>query len=55
MNNLKKNFKNIKITPILLNKIVKIYNGKNYYKLLILQDMVGYKIGEFFLTRNKKK
>ena len=44
-----------KITSNLLNKKLLIYNGKNYCKLLIIQKMIGYKIGEFFLTRKKQK
>ena len=43
-----------------LNQKFLIYNGKNFQKLIISKDMVGYKFGEFILTRkvvrfNKKK
>lgn len=47
--------KNVKISPVLLNKIVKVYNGKTFYELNILPNMIGYKIGGFILTKTKKK
>jgi small subunit ribosomal protein S19 len=51
--------RNAVITPRLVNKIVKVHNGKKYHELVILQEMVGYKIGEFSSTRiqhvHKKK
>jgi small subunit ribosomal protein S19 len=51
--------RNVVITPRLVNKIVKVHNGKKFHELVILQDMVGFKIGEFSSTRiqhvHKKK
>lgn len=43
--------RNYKITPVLINKTFKIYNGKKYTKLKISHNMVGYKIGEFYKTK----
>jgi ribosomal protein S19 len=34
-----------------LNKKFLIYNGKNLQKLIISKDMIGYKFGEFIMTR----
>lgn len=34
-----------------LNKKFLIYNGKNLQKLIISKDMVGYRFGEFIMTR----
>lgn len=34
-----------------LNKKFLIYNGNNFQKLIISKDMVGYKFGEFVMTR----
>jgi len=34
-----------------LNKKFLIYNGKNLQKLIISKDMIGYKFGEFVMTR----
>jgi small subunit ribosomal protein S19 len=51
--------RNVVITPKLLNKIVIVHNGKKFHELVILQNMVGFKIGEFSSTRiqhvHKKK
>jgi ribosomal protein S19 len=50
--------KSIKIldrnTTILSNFIGKqllIYNGKQFFTLLVRSEMVGYKVGDFVLTR----
>jgi ribosomal protein S19 len=43
--------RNIVITPSLVNTIVMVHNGKKFHELVILQDMVGFKIGEFSSTR----
>jgi len=34
-----------------LNRKFLIYNGKNFQKLIISKSMIGYKFGEFILTR----
>jgi len=34
-----------------LNKKFLIYNGKDFQKLIISKEMVGYKFGEFISTR----
>lgn len=30
---------------------IRVYNGKDYYPLLILPEMIGHKLGEFVFTR----
>lgn len=47
--------KNKKITPTLLNKILKIHNGKRYYEFKVTKNMIGFKIGQFVFTRSLKK
>jgi ribosomal protein S19 len=34
-----------------LNKKFLIYNGKDFQKLIISKEMIGYKFGEFISTR----
>ena len=34
-----------------LNKKFLIYNGKDFQKLIISKEMIGYKFGEFVSTR----
>lgn len=41
------------ITPKFIGLSFKIYNGKTFIKLIITEDMVGYKLGEFVPTRKK--
>jgi len=52
--------KNLYITWKDLNKNFLIYNGKIFQKLFISKEMVGFRFGQFILTRkvvrfNKKK
>lgn len=45
--------RNYEITPITVGKTFKIYNGKEFIKLLITDEMIGHKAGEFIPTRVK--
>jgi len=55
--NKKKNYlydtlpRNLLISTILLNKRVKIYNGKKFLFLRIKKTMLGFKLGEFCVTK----
>lgn len=50
-NNIKKVSRNLKIYSSFLNKKVKIYNGKKYILQEIKPNMIGYKFGDFVLTK----
>jgi small subunit ribosomal protein S19 len=39
------------IPSFLLNRLVKIYNGKEYKTIKITQEKIGFKFGEFSNTR----
>lgn len=39
------------ILPVLVNRLIAVYNGRRFIKMLITNDMVGCKLGEFSLTR----
>lgn len=39
------------ITPAVLEKTFKIYNGKNFKSITVTRDMLGHKFGEFSKTR----
>ena len=43
--------KNKVITSMHLNKKFLIYNGKDFQKLIVSKNMLGYKFGEFVMTR----
>jgi small subunit ribosomal protein S19 len=54
--------KNLVIMPKDIDYTYNIYNGKDFIKIKISKDMIGYKFGEFINTRkryiykkNKKK
>lgn len=39
------------ILPFLIGKTVQVYNGKFFIPITISEEMIGYKLGEFVLTR----
>ena len=45
--------RNSEIVPQFLDLSFKIYNGKNYVEILITDDMIGHKFGEFVFTRSR--
>lgn len=45
--------RNIEITPKLVGLTFKIHNGKEYQEIMVTEDMIGYKFGEFVFTRAK--
>ena len=60
--NIKRSKKNLKIwsrnsaiPSFLLGKTVLIHNGKQYNKIIITREKIGYKFGEFSLTRKYYK
>ena len=53
INNNKLKFKDRKfvILPKFIGSNLNIYNGKKFSKLLVLEEMVGHKVGELVMTR----
>ena len=45
--------RNVEITPKLVGLTFKIHNGKEYQEILVIDDMIGHKFGEFVFTRGK--
>lgn len=43
--------RNIVIPHTLVDKKLKIYNGKKYRSLLVRTPMIGHKMGEFIITK----
>lgn len=49
--NLKTHSRNMVITPVMLGKTIKVYNGKEYVQVIITIEMLGYCLGEFSHSR----
>lgn len=43
--------RNSVILPSFVNKIIRVHNGKSFVSLKIVEDMIGFKLGEFVSTR----
>ena len=40
------------ITPDMLGLTIAVHNGRQHVPVLVSEDMVGHKLGEFVVTRN---
>ena len=45
--------RNTIILPKFVNKVFKVYNGKKLNEILITENMIGHKFGEFSPTRKR--
>ncbi len=43
------------IVPKMIEKTIQVYNGKEFLKVLITDEMLGHRLGEFSLTRKIAK
>jgi len=41
------------IVPEMVNKIIKVYNGKEFVMVTVTLEMLGHRLGEFSQTRKK--
>lgn len=60
LNKIRKNESNIEthcrdaiILPEMVGKIIKVYSGKEFIPVTIIEEMIGHYLGEFVLTRKK--
>jgi len=45
----------IVIVPRMIGKTIGVYNGKEFLKVVITEDMLGHRLGEFSMTRKLAK
>lgn len=50
-NNIKTHCRDMVILPAMIGKTFKVYNGKEYFQVLVTLEMIGHILGEFVLTR----
>ena len=53
--NIKTHCRNMIIVPVMLGKMIKIHNGKDYLPITITVEMLGHYLGEFAQTRRLTK
>lgn len=46
-------YKNSVILPKFVGFTIQVYNGKTFITIKIVDEMIGYKLGEFVLTRKQ--
>jgi len=54
-NNVKTHLRDMIILPYMVNKTIKVHNGKEYKQVIVQPEMIGHCLGEFSLTRSKSK
>ena len=52
---IKTHLRDIIIVPKLVDFTILIHNGKTFLPIIIIPEMLGHRLGEFSLTRNKVK
>ncbi len=50
---LKTHSRGIIIIPLMIGKTVLVYSGKSFEKIIITEEMIGYRLGDFVLTRKR--
>jgi|TARA_B100001964_G_scaffold240691_1_gene311099 small subunit ribosomal protein S19 len=49
--NIKTHFRDIIILPEMVGKVIRVYSGKEFIPVTIMEEMIGHCLGEFVLTR----
>jgi small subunit ribosomal protein S19 len=52
-NNVKTHRRDMLIFPEMLGKTIKVYSGKSFEPIIIANEMIGHRLGEFVQTRRK--
>lgn len=52
-NNVKTHCRDMVVLPIMVNKTLNIYNGKDFQRLDVMPEMLGHRLGEFVLSRRR--
>ena len=45
----------IVVVPRMVGKVIGVYNGKEFLKVIVTEDMLGHRLGEFAMTRKIAK
>jgi len=49
--NIKTHCRDLVIMPIMLGKTIRVYNGKEFFPVIVTLEMLGHYLGEFSITR----
>ncbi len=52
-NNIETHCRDIVVLPVMVGLTLKIHQGKEFFPVLIQEEMLGHRLGEFALTRRK--
>jgi|TARA_Y100000310_G_scaffold345671_1_gene468057 small subunit ribosomal protein S19 len=49
--NIETHFRDVIILPEMVGKVIRVYSGKEFVPVTIMEEMIGHCLGEFVLTR----
>ena len=49
----KTHLRSMLVLPFMVGKTIHIYNGKTFVPVTIIEEMIGHRLGEYSLTRNR--
>jgi len=52
---IKTHLRDIIVVPKMVEYTIEVHNGKTFLPIIIIPEMLGHRLGEFALTRNKVK
>ena len=51
--NIETHCRDMVILPVMIGMTLKVYNGKEFLPVLVSEEMIGHRLGEFSLSRKK--
>ena len=52
-NNIKTHCRDLPVLPEMVGKTLAVYTGKEFFKIMIVEEMLGHVLGEFALSRRR--
>ena len=49
----KTHLRDMVILPVMIGKIIMVYDGKSFIQVAVTEEMIGHKLGEYALTRKR--
>lgn len=51
--NVKTHARQMVVLPLMVNKTIRLYNGKEFVPITLIPEMIGHRLGELVMTRKR--
>ena len=51
--NIETHCRDMVILPLMVGMTIKVFNGKEFFPIMITEEMIGHRLGEFAITRKR--